>query len=222
MADCIFKDDEAGLVTDECGCAATEARREFHRHKWRSRRRLPTTEHINGLYKEALSGDKKAEEALFHCLDEMFWFFIRQRFTEEDACEDIVQTALMKIAQSYRRISIRSTFAGWAYRVFVNELNEYLRHKYSNRNKLARIKAECNGAELLGPDPLVRVSLKNCLKKILNVRPRLARVVNLRYQGYTTKEICGKMKIDPGYCRVMLHRARVLLTTCLKEHKNPL
>jgi RNA polymerase sigma factor (sigma-70 family) len=175
---------------------------------------------INRLYKQALNGGEKAEEVLFGQLSDMFQLFVRQRAVGVDDRDDIVQTALCKISQAYRQVSIISSFAAWAHTILKNELIEHFRRVSLRHQKLSDLAAiNIRYAGPSDPDPTFKSRLRSCLISLRNAHPRQARVLNLHYHGFTATEISKKLDIDIYYCRVMLFRARSRLASCLKKRK---
>jgi len=173
---------------------------------------------INQLYKNALNGGEKAEEILFGQLFDMFQLFVRQRAVGPDDRDDIVQTALYKISEVYRQVSITSSFAAWAHTILKNELIEHFRRTSLRHRKLSDLAAiNIRYAAPSDPDPTFKARLRSCLISLRHTYPRQARVLNLHYHGFTATEISKKLDIDVYYCRVMLFRARSKLASCLKK-----
>ncbi|MDD5427124.1 MAG: hypothetical protein PHN52_11655, partial [candidate division Zixibacteria bacterium] len=67
------------------------------------------------------------------------------------------------------------------------------------------------------PNPMLRDRLLNCLRKIHGKNSQYARILNLHFQGFTTAEICRKLKITSNYCYVILLRARSMIEYCLER-----
>jgi len=59
--------------------------------------------------------------------------------------------------------------------------------------------------------------LLRCLKDVLKVKRQYARALNLKYQGYSTEEICGRLGVKRGDLYVILNRGRAVLRECLDK-----
>jgi RNA polymerase sigma-70 factor (ECF subfamily) len=65
--------------------------------------------------------------------------------------------------------------------------------------------------------PILASKLMECFKKLVNSNQKYARVLNLRYQGYSSDEVSQRLEIDVNNLYIILHRARKALLSCLKE-----
>lgn len=67
------------------------------------------------------------------------------------------------------------------------------------------------------PDPDLEMNLARCLRRLIQSYPRYARVLNLKYQGYSTEQICEKLRITRDNLYVLHSRARAELKGCLAK-----
>jgi DNA-directed RNA polymerase specialized sigma24 family protein len=65
-------------------------------------------------------------------------------------------------------------------------------------------------------DQDLKLTLKECLRKILEVHPRYALVLNMIYEGYRAVEICKELSIKRNNFYVILNRGRAVLKLCLE------
>jgi RNA polymerase sigma factor (sigma-70 family) len=172
---------------------------------------------INVLYKQACAGDKKAEERLFQHLLDSFRLFTQQRLWNQTDADEIVQDALMIIAQKYKEIEIKSNFAGWAYQVLNNKIMDFVKIRRIRADILARVSVSLGLQSSYRTDPLLEARLLECLKKTGQANHQYARILNLHYQGYATSEICRKLGLKRDYFYVSLSRARAMLAACLAQ-----
>jgi len=172
---------------------------------------------INELYDLAIRGDQTAEQQLFGYLSVSFRSFIRHRGMDANDADDIVQTALLKIAETYRRADIHTSFAGWAHAVLRNHLVEHFRSRDLDRRKTVELEQRQSTTNTTDPNPMLTTELSHCLKSIHERNPIYAQVLTLRFQGYTTAEICERLTISAGNLYVILSRARTTLRACLKK-----
>ncbi|MDH4156905.1 MAG: RNA polymerase sigma factor [candidate division Zixibacteria bacterium] len=172
---------------------------------------------INCLYLKACQEDKAAATQLFHSLSESFWILARHKGLDRHESEDVVQAALAKIAKSYREIEIKSSFAAWAQTVMKNQTIEYIRDKITYRRKLAEVSEAQAALRPSSTDLDLKRRLKRCLVQISRVNPRYARVISLHSQGYTTEEVCARLKVTTNNLYTILSRSRAALRACLEE-----
>lgn len=174
---------------------------------------------LNALFEKSRCGDTESEKELFQALSVRFRFFVFQRVLNEEDGEEIVQEALLKILELYRDIKIKSSFSAWAYKLLEYRVYNYYRQK----------KRRVAGSESAGDsdmdlsdwpyDPQFERDLLDCLKKIGKTNMRFARILNLKFQGYSADEICRKLDITPGNLYVIVSRARSMLQECLEGGK---
>jgi len=174
---------------------------------------------IDELYTEAKKGDLKARDELFKALLARFRYFARQKIWDSDDAEDVVQDALVVINREYERIDIKVSFHLWAYKVFDMRVLGYIQKKgISHARYLRYPENESDFQEPLVKIQLeIKVKLLDCLNKILKANSRYARILNFQYQGFSTEEICEKLKVTRNNCYSILSRARSLLELCLKK-----
>jgi RNA polymerase sigma-70 factor (ECF subfamily) len=172
---------------------------------------------INELYEIARSGDKSAEEELFRTLSVRFRALAVQKVRDYDDCNDVVQNAVLAISREYKEIDIKTSFSAWAYKVLQNRILKYFntnRRKTVNEESLSKFFVP---PDTFKPDPTLESRLISCLKKISGVDIKYARILNLFYQGFSTRDVCLKLKIVPNHSYVILSRARSMLKLCLES-----
>jgi RNA polymerase sigma-70 factor (ECF subfamily) len=171
------------------------------------------------LYKRAIEGDSRSENELFRRLSVSFRVIAQRRVWDEYQAEEVVQEALLAVAQKYRSLEINNSIAGWAHNVLNNKIMDYVKSKKTARGS-ARVKTlgESDGS-CPEPDPMLKSRLLVCLRKISRANDRFARILNFKYLGYSTEEVCKKLGIERNNFYVILSRARSLLELCLNKGK---
>ncbi|MBD3234879.1 MAG: sigma-70 family RNA polymerase sigma factor [candidate division Zixibacteria bacterium] len=173
---------------------------------------------INSLYKSILDGDTNSEKQLFEKLSVRFRLFVSRKVRNEQDREDIVQSSLMIVFDKYKDVEIKSSFAGWSYKILENKMNEYYR-KARTEKKAGFVSSTDDStvekAASRSNTPL-ETKILDCLRKMNKTNPRYARILNLHHLGFKTKEICIKMSITPQNLYMILSRSRSLLEQCLK------
>jgi RNA polymerase sigma-70 factor (ECF subfamily) len=172
---------------------------------------------INTLHNKAVGGNKKAEEELFSYLSVRFKLFVQQRIWDRLDAEEIVQDTMMTIAKKYRELDIEISFNAWAHAILENNILNYFRKKKHYEKRLADLSASKENAPSYNPDPILKRKLLDCLKKVGQANQRYARILNLHYQGYSTEEICRRLKLTRNHSYVLFSRAKSMLKRCLEK-----
>lgn len=172
---------------------------------------------INTLYSKAIDGTKSDEDRLFEHLSVRFRVFVGQRIWDAEDAEEVVQDALLKISGLYRDIEVRASFSSWAYQVLVNEMRNYIRKRKRHGTHVDPGIEEEAVYGSWQPDPNVEPRLIECVRKLARRNQRYARILNLKYQGFSANEICSKLGISENNFYVILSRARGLLKNCLEK-----
>jgi len=172
---------------------------------------------INALYQQAVDGDKSAENQLFELLTVRLRLFAYQRVGDEDVAHEVVQDALTIILDKYRRVGIHSSFAAWAHQILKNVIFNHARTQIRRKRIMESQPADVDSAAAPNVSPGFERSLIDCLRKIAQTNPRYARVLNLKYQGYTVNEICERLEMSSANLYVTLLRARKALAHCLDK-----
>jgi len=167
------------------------------------------------MYKVALKGGQKDEEALFHVLAERLRLFVEQRVENRSACEDIVQNSLATIAGKYRTTEFTSSFAAWVYGVLHKKLQHYYRAKRQYHERFE----DLSTPEVSTADPALQATLLACLRELCRRSTSQARALNLTFHGFSISEACARLGLTPNAYYIQLSRARSYLRACLKRKK---
>ncbi|UCC43839.1 MAG: sigma-70 family RNA polymerase sigma factor [Candidatus Zixiibacteriota bacterium] len=170
---------------------------------------------INDLHMHVCGG--APEEELFGTLRERFEQFALRRIGNADDAKDVVQNALIVIAREYKQMEFTVSFSAWAYRVLEIRILDYYRTRDRQVTGLKRLRADKDQFAHIMPTGDLKSRLISCLRKLHQVNRRYARIINLRYQGYQTTEICKALNLTPNGLYVALSRARSILKKCLES-----
>ncbi len=168
------------------------------------------------LIESALTGDTDAESALYEHLFVRFTF-IAKRTVGEDA-EDLAQEACITVLEKYKKAVFHKSPAAWAHQVLKNKIGNYLQRPKVKQNQTDSLDAE-ESREVAGSgsvDPVLERDLVACLRKMTQKNAHYSRVMNLRFQGFTTDEICRRVGIKAKNMYVILNRGRQMMDHCLK------
>ena len=168
------------------------------------------------LYRLLSGGDQSARDKLCEQLYVSFRILARHRIADWNDAEEVVQAAMVKVVGRFDQLADAERFSAWAHAILKNETMDYYRTVHKRRDR--EVEVEDIGSVPVpgqGSDEL-KTKLKECLKKLNTVFGKHARILNLRYQGYSTEEICQRMSVTPNNLYVMLNRARGMLKKCLE------
>ena len=178
-----------------------------------------TESDINFLYSQVREGNAAKEKQLFQLLSEKFLYFALHRIWDKADAQEIVQDALMTVYREYAKVEFAVSFAAWAYKILNNRILDYIQTK--KRQGLLMNRAIQDNSiprpAYLTEDLELKRRLLFCLEKIGRGNIRYARIVNLHYQGFSTTEICEKLKLTQSTFYTSLFRARSLLISCLEN-----
>lgn len=140
--------------------------------------------------------------------------FALRRSRSREQAEDAVQEALAAALEGLERYSGEASLATWLFGI--------LKHKIVDgyRGASAEEPLEYHEHELLyeGPGPerdcAGRAALRRLDRRLGELPEKSARAFVLReVLGMDTPEVCRELRITPGHCWVLVHRARKRLRT---------
>lgn len=164
--------------------------------------------------------------------DQMFRYALARLRNRADA-EDAVQAAFLAALESRHTFSHRSSFRTWLFGILKHKILDKVRNAarqptvaqpefdlddlFDGTGHHRTIPAEWR------PDPresLHQEEFMRCLRSCLAKMPkRLSTVFELReIENMNRSEILETMRIQPNNYWVMLHRARLLLRTCIEAN----
>lgn len=172
---------------------------------------------INSLHKAIVDGDISAEAQLFKTLSARFQLFVQHKVWDAQDAEEIVQDALMTVAEKYKGIEFETSFAAWAHKVLTNKLLHYFRTKSGQERRFVGFEESITPSVTAELNPDLEERLLRCLRTITVSNNRFARMLNFHYQGFSVKEICEKLELSRTNFYSILSRARSILEKCLQK-----
>ena len=174
---------------------------------------------LDNHYSKALTGDASAEKRLFEILSVRFGLVARSRIRNDQDADEAVQNALTVVFSEYKTAVMKSSFGAWAYTVLNNRVLTVFqaRKRLADRTDVLTPSQETQTMVADDTDPDLIQQLLSCLQNISRGNIRYARILNLHYQGYQTREICSKLDITDNHMYVLLSRARSLMQECLDQ-----
>jgi len=172
---------------------------------------------IEQLYKQAITGDAKAERELFSKLTDRFEWLAKLKISNPDDAEDVAQKALQVIFSKYREAAIDYSFAAWAHKVLTHEIWTYYRSQRTRRKLFTPWDETADASFTSDIDHGFRRRFAMCWKELVEKTPRYARVITMKREGHSTSEICEGLGVDRSVLYVLLSRARRALKDCLER-----
>ena len=189
------------------------------------------------LIASAAAGDSDAFGLLVAPHLGLFANGIRRILGNAADTQDTLQNALLAMYQDLPTFEARSAFSSWGYRICVNAALMFRRAQGRFREEtmdeypgLGRFDARGHHLEsreslpwAVAPEALAEVErgqLRACLLKALEGLPEAQRVVFVLkdLEDWSTQEIADRLELTPASVRQRLHRARVQVQACLKDH----
>jgi len=173
---------------------------------------------LNMLCQQAQNDVRFAESKLFELLLSKFGMITGYRINNNDDAKEVCQIALQVIAEKYKNTVFKISFASWAYKILENKIYNYIENKMKvESRKIVYIDNGYINDELgSDSDSELKRKLIRCLRKISKNNTSFARVIVLQFQGYTTNEICDRLKTSSNNLYVMISRSKALLKKCLE------
>ena len=171
---------------------------------------------IEQLYTRAKSGSEDYELRLFAELTVRLRLFAYRMTGDMEEAKESVQDAMVHIVDGFRKGTFEYSFTAWAHAVLKHTVYNRAR-KVRRRVQLLQTNVWQTDNWVFQPDLDLEARLFECLRELIRSNQRYARVLNLKYQGFGTQQICAKLKVTRGHFYMLLSRARIALKACLDK-----
>jgi len=173
---------------------------------------------MNRLLSRAKAGDREAEEQLFRILRARLSTIAKRRVWEKEAAEDVVQQTCLTVLEKYKTEEFPAGFEAWVNGVLRMKIGNYLQSKRVSQQRFDHSSTAERLSEfgVTQPNPDLEAKLADCLRRIVRVFPRYARVLSLSYQGYKADEISDRLQVTRNNLYSILSRSRSILNKCLE------
>jgi RNA polymerase sigma-70 factor (ECF subfamily) len=147
--------------------------------------------------------------------------------------EDIVQNTFLSALESLHRFESKSGPKTWLFSILKNKIADYYRQKYKQVENFSvsdaadglfdengRLKApgssiQWSTDEALLDNPEFLQALHHCIEALPT---KMSTVVELKYlDGTDSQSVCQKLEISQANFWQIMHRAKLLLKTCLEN-----
>ncbi len=155
------------------------------------------------------------------------------KVADKRTAEDIVQNTFLSALESLHRFEGKSGPKTWLFSILKNKIADYYRQKYKQVENFSvsdaadglfdekgRLKAPCTSIqwstdEELLDNPEFLQALHYCIEALPK---KMSTVVELKYlEGADSQRVCQKLEISQSNFWQIMHRAKLLLKTCLEN-----
>jgi RNA polymerase sigma-70 factor (ECF subfamily) len=131
---------------------------------------------------------------------QIIYYYAKKRIKDEQDVPDIVQNSFIKAYKGMERFDEKKTFYPYLFTILKNEIIDYY------RKKKYHVKIEEDHATYEERSINEATDFTNTLDKL---KPESGAVIKLYYiEGYSYKEIAGKLKKPINTVKTLLHRGK--------------
>lgn len=162
------------------------------------------------LVEGCISGDRKAQKALYDALSGKMYAVCLRYMGSKDEAEDVLQDGFVTLYSKLDSYSGTGSFEGWARKIFVNTALMSLRKKDALRG--SETLAEAESLEGGVPDGMDKMGYKELLGLVAELPGIYRTAFNLFViEGYSHREIALALGITEATSRSHVQRARAML-----------
>ncbi|MDH5603434.1 MAG: RNA polymerase sigma factor [Cyclobacteriaceae bacterium] len=172
------------------------------------------------LIEQCIKGNAKSQKEIYDRYSSRMYGVCLRYIKNEQIAEDILISGFMKVYDKIHQFKFEGSFEGWIRRIMVNESLSYLR-----QNKQMFIERDIETAGNLVDFHTLDTHLEQeDLMKMIALLPDGYRMVFNLYaiEGFSHREIAGKLGIQESTSKSQLSRARAMLRNQLVESENRL
>lgn len=165
-----------------------------------------------------LKGDRPAFRFLYDRYKRLFMLICRRYFQSRQDAEDMLQEAFVSIYRDLKQFDIeKGKFQYWAKRVVINTCLQKLRKK-TVLDDFDDIEEKSYDLGI-APDIIAKMQLEDLTKMVHRLPPGRKLVFNMYViDGYTHKEISGKLGISISTSKTQLMKAKRLLKSDIENN----
>lgn len=165
----------------------------------------------------AQAGDNKIYESLLLELSKVVRSYLHKKISNTGEIEDVLQEILISIHKARHTFDPSRSLMPWVMSITKFRLNDYLRKHYGS---VLKGSVELSEIEERVPDDVTfDITSTESLTIALGKLPKKQReiVKLMKIEGYTAKEVSGKMNMSVSAVKVSAHRAYKVLKKELEE-----
>lgn len=162
---------------------------------------------LKELFQKANNGDKKSYKSFLSHIEKMAYKYVKERISDIDSYDDIVQEILISIHQSRHTYNPSKNLNPWIYAIFHYRTTDHLRKIYRNKEDsipeedFEKIKEHFSVTKSIESNELINKAFKNLNEKQKKM------VIMSKIEGHTAAEIAQKMNLNVNTVKVTIHRS---------------
>lgn len=162
---------------------------------------------VNGC----LKNNRQAQEMLYRKHASKMFHICLSYTGDRDAAKDILQESFIKIFKSIREFNTDKSLEGWIRKIVTNTAIDYYR-KEKRLRYFEGTEEKMQEVVSIPANQYIKFNTDGVLQQIKRL-PEGARLVFHMFavEGYSHKEIAGKLNISEGTSKSQFNRARTLL-----------
>lgn len=162
------------------------------------------------LIQACLKNDRQAQEALYRQHASKMFHICLSYTGDRDTAKDILQESFIKVFKSIGEYNPDKSLEGWIRRIVTNTAIDF----YRKQKRLRYFEDSYDKTESVAmpANQYLKMNTDNVLQQVKRL-PEGARLVFHMFavEGYSHKEIAGKLNISEGTSKSQFNRARTLL-----------
>ena len=167
--------------------------------------------------RRALVGDQRAYAALLQETSRFLRPFLTKRLSFTNEVDDLLQEILVSIHKARHTYDGNRPYKPWAYAIAKFRLKDYLRAHYADQLHHADDLSEME-EYLRDPVTESAISYESISAEVQKLPEKQATILRLMHQeGYTAKEVAGRLGMKESAVKVAAHRAYKILKEKLER-----
>jgi len=172
------------------------------------------------LINECLKNKREAQHELYRRFSGKFLAVLVRYTKNKEEAEDVLHDGFIKIFANLHKYNYAGSFEGWARRIVVNCVLDYIRSK--KEFSFSSCDLECKDIEQVDDDNyeyLRGIPSEIVFKTIGELPIGYRTIFNMRVlDGFTCREAALKLNISEGYVKSSYSRGRARIQKKLKEY----
>lgn len=162
------------------------------------------------LIQACLKNNRQAQESLYRQHASKMYHICLSYAGDRDTAKDMLQEAFIKVFKNIGEFNPGHSLEGWIRRIVTNTAIDF----YRKQKRLRYFEEDSDEREgvSIPADQYLKMNTDNVLQQVKRL-PEGARLVFHMFavEGYSHKEIAGKLNISEGTSKSQFNRARTLL-----------
>jgi len=175
------------------------------------------TDNLAALMRQSLAGDQRAYTSLLQETSRLLRPYLTKRLSLAGEVDDLLQEILISIHKARHTYDGNRPYKPWMYAIANFRLQDHLRAHYSDQLHHA---GDLSELEEFLHEPVTEsaISYESISGEVEKLPDKQAAILRLMHQeGYTAKEVAGKIGMTESAVKVAAHRAYKILRQKLER-----